>query len=260
MAAESDTELDAEAGEALDRLFADAHADVATRGELGRVAERLGIQSLGDSIAPPAAKLGVSKLLLAGVGSALVLAAGYVVVSTRSSEPASVPGASVTAFASSTPQAEPEGAPAEPAPGEQPAPTAAAGTAKLEPQRRAPLVATSVAEEAPQHAVATSTSASAAEVEPAPLPSAAPAVSELGLLRSARAEVASSPARALELVREHETLFPQSKLAQEREVVAIEALLKLGQRNAAETRAQSFEHRFPGSAYRAKLDALFGRK
>ncbi len=255
MAAESDSELDAQAGEALDRLFADAHADVASRAELGRVAQRLGIQHVGDSMAPPAAKVAATKWLLAGLGSALLVVGGYVVV-THSSEPVRAPDTKIAAATSAAPHAAPALLPSEPVANEdQEAPPAAAPKAERPRQVLAPVSGSSK-EAAP---AATAEDAPVA-AEPAPAPSSAPALSELGLLRSARAELGSSPAHALELVEQHESLFPASKLVQEREVVAIEALLKLGQRSAAEARAQAFERRYPGSAYRAKLDALFGRK
>jgi hypothetical protein len=43
-------------------------------------------------------------------------------------------------------------------------------------------------------------------------------------------------------------------LAQEREVIAIEALKRLGRSDEAARRAADFARRYPGSAYRKKLD------
>jgi outer membrane protein assembly factor BamD (BamD/ComL family) len=45
-------------------------------------------------------------------------------------------------------------------------------------------------------------------------------------------------------------------LVQEREVIAIEALVKTGRKEDARTRADRFKTRFPGSSHTRRLDAL----
>ena len=81
-------------------------------------------------------------------------------------------------------------------------------------------------------------------------------VLELALLTKARRVLTVQPHTALEIAAEHERDYPQGLLTEEREVIAIEALVKLGRRAQAAQRAQRFLARFPGSAQRARLDQL----
>lgn len=83
--------------------------------------------------------------------------------------------------------------------------------------------------------------------------------SEAQLLQRAHDALQSGPARALELTREHAARFPSGVLAQEREVVAIEALVQLGRADEARTRAASFIQAYPGSAHRRRIEALVAR-
>jgi hypothetical protein len=62
------------------------------------------------------------------------------------------------------------------------------------------------------------------------------------------------PARALQRANEHAARFPRGVLVQEREVLAIQALRKLGRSAEADRRAQSFAKAFPGSAFARKLN------
>jgi hypothetical protein len=89
--------------------------------------------------------------------------------------------------------------------------------------------------------------------------SAAPAdpADDFGLVD--RAQKAGSPARALELCNEHARKFPNGGFAQEREVIAIDALVKLGRRDDAEARAKRFAAKYPGSAQSRRIDAILGR-
>lgn len=89
-----------------------------------------------------------------------------------------------------------------------------------------------------------------------PAGDAATQPSELELLRDARLAIRSSPVAALGLVDRHAQLYPQGKLTQERELIAISALVAMGRRTAALSRAASFERSFPGSAYRKQLEEL----
>ena len=63
-------------------------------------------------------------------------------------------------------------------------------------------------------------------------------------------------AGALRLTREHQALTGTA-LSQERERIAIEALVQLGQRSAAQARAVVFAQRFPNSTYLPRIQALF---
>jgi hypothetical protein len=80
------------------------------------------------------------------------------------------------------------------------------------------------------------------------------APSEAELLARAQAALAAEPARAFALTREHRRRFPEGVLAQEREVIAIEALKRLGKQRAASDKAAAFEDRFPGSVHRERLE------
>jgi hypothetical protein len=95
------------------------------------------------------------------------------------------------------------------------------------------------------------------EVDHAPTsPPVTAAPSELELLRDARLTLRQSPARALELTGEHARLYPQGKMTQERELIAVSALVLLGRRTAALSRAAAFERQYPASPYRKQLSDL----
>jgi hypothetical protein len=85
-------------------------------------------------------------------------------------------------------------------------------------------------------------------------------VTELALLGPAQRSLPRDPARALELVRDHERAFPRGRLREEREVIAIEALARLGQASAAQARYERFERQFPESVHRARLSSFFERR
>jgi outer membrane biosynthesis protein TonB len=79
-------------------------------------------------------------------------------------------------------------------------------------------------------------------------------VPEDQLLEKARRALASDPNRALALTREHARSYPKGVLAQEREVIAIEALKRLGRSSEADARRGTFEERYPQSAHRRNLE------
>lgn len=76
---------------------------------------------------------------------------------------------------------------------------------------------------------------------------------EAQLLERAQAALAFRPAEALRLTREHEARFPRGALVQEREVIAIDALERLGRTGAAKARAAAFERRFHGSVHHPRV-------
>ena len=65
------------------------------------------------------------------------------------------------------------------------------------------------------------------------------------------------PAEALALCREHERGFPSGHFVQEREAIAIEALVYQKRIAEAERRWKSFERAYPTSSHRSHLAALF---
>lgn len=79
---------------------------------------------------------------------------------------------------------------------------------------------------------------------------------ELALLEAASRELDTSPARALALTDEHQSRFRTPKFAQERERLAVVALLRLGRRDDAKRRADAFEAAFPESAHLARIREL----
>jgi hypothetical protein len=90
-----------------------------------------------------------------------------------------------------------------------------------------------------------------------PSPSSVPgAPSEIELLRDARLALRQSPASALAFAEQHARLYPQGKLSQERELIAISALAASGRRTAALSRGARFEQSFPTSPYRKQLAEL----
>ncbi|MEO5725804.1 MAG: hypothetical protein ABI134_21245 [Byssovorax sp.] len=79
---------------------------------------------------------------------------------------------------------------------------------------------------------------------------------DIQLLHRALDALGSAPARALDLVNRHAARFPGSALGQEREVLAIDALVRLGRSSEARARAAAFAARFPASAHLHRLEAL----
>ena len=117
-----------------------------------------------------------------------------------------------------------------------------------------------------------SLSAPSAEVAPAPLPralsvrgSAAPPVpldtsldAEVAALREARAELATNPARALSLSREHAVRFPKARLGAEAKLLEVEALVRLGRHEEARSLGQRLLAAPGASLYRERLETLLG--
>lgn len=79
---------------------------------------------------------------------------------------------------------------------------------------------------------------------------------ELLLISMAQGALRSDPSRALEVAAEHRAQFPSGQLAQEREVVAIEALVALGRREEAAARAEAFRAKWPGSAHVRRIEEV----
>ena len=115
------------------------------------------------------------------------------------------------------------------------APTAAASASHVEPTAVPPVVKEKVVREAE------------------PKADAPPAMSEASLLLQARKALKSDPASALKLANEHQTRFASGRLTPEREVLAIEALRKLGRKLEANERLRKFEAEYPGSIHLKRL-------
>jgi hypothetical protein len=112
--------------------------------------------------------------------------------------------------------------------------------------------------------------ASAARVVASVREHAAPSVSasrfgsvseEARLLRAARtASKDASPARALELLDEHERRFPRGALVDERELFAIELLARQGRRAEASERLNAIRNRSPSSPYVGIAERMLGEQ
>ncbi|MFK7985251.1 MAG: hypothetical protein AB8I08_04400 [Sandaracinaceae bacterium] len=98
-------------------------------------------------------------------------------------------------------------------------------------------------------------------VAPEPRPAPPPALetdpaAELALIRQAQSALASSPREALAHTVSHRRRFGDGALAQEREVVAIDALTRLDRVPQARARADRFRSRWPRSAHVRRVDVL----
>jgi hypothetical protein len=95
-------------------------------------------------------------------------------------------------------------------------------------------------------------------IKPAAAPSAEGPEVEVRLLERAQDALRARPAEALALADDHARRFPKGMLVQEREVIAIEALVKAGRTGDAKARAARFKQRFPGSSHARRIDTLVG--
>ncbi len=87
-------------------------------------------------------------------------------------------------------------------------------------------------------------------------PQAPAAASTAGLIEDAKRALATDPSRALDLAMQHERTY--GGLAEERDLVIIEALLRLGRKDDARPYASRFLRVFPASAHRVEVAAPFG--
>jgi hypothetical protein len=254
--------------------------------QLASLSARLGVRPDGADVSSsaPASKTLLKMLAGAGISGAVlfallrgsapdaanvpalpVSAATPVASSDERPAPLPVPGAPVSngrttarpgvppdseppAVAPDTAPLAPTTAPGEPAEVSPPSERKAAETPRpnekhLPPSERAEPRATSRAP------VATSESSPA----PARAPSAS-APSETALLRDARLALNGDPAGALALTEQHRREYPSGGFAQEREVIAITALARLGRTSEARSRAERFRSAYPTSPYIERVD------
>jgi outer membrane biosynthesis protein TonB len=203
------------------------------------------VQPLLSSPATPSAMRWLTSARAIGIGVAVIGAglAGYLALRTdRATAPIAQPAPAVEPTPAPPPLVEaPPAAPPAPSPAPSPAPVEAPASApKPEPKRAA------------AHGKPT---AKPAAIAPAP----PPAVSEVELLEQARTAMRSGDAgRALELIGEHERLYADGALVEEREALVIEALAKLGRRDEARARWMKFATSYPRSNYRGRLQRVMG--
>ena len=216
-----------EAPPELRALFERAHQDVPNAAELASLAART-----APLFGPPSAATGL------GLGAKLGLLAlglsGAVLVALGAAQDGAV----------EEPKTAPVAAPAPDRSERPPVPPAA-------PPEPATNVTPPVAPSSPEPEAAASTSAK--KVDKPGVKAGGP--SEAELLERARRMLSSNPSGALDLAQQHRARFRGGVLAQEREVIAIEALRKLGRQAEANARAEAFERSFPNSAHRRKLES-----
>jgi hypothetical protein len=82
------------------------------------------------------------------------------------------------------------------------------------------------------------------------------AAGELILLGRARRIMPADPARALALADEHRARYRVGILTEERELLAVEALLRLKRRDEAEQRGRAFARTFPNSVQAPRVRTL----
>jgi hypothetical protein len=208
-----------------------ASNDVGTDAQVARLAQRLGplLGPVGPALPAAAGKALGLKLALAG--AALIVAGGgaWLLASSPSARPPSAPTKSPVSSSAKPDSGAINTTPAAPV---APAPVAS-------------VAEPTVAEPEPAPA------ASPAKLPGKPTPPAQP--SEAELLEQARSALKGDPARALQRANEHAARFPRGVLVQEREVLAIQALRKLGRSAEADRRSEAFAKAFPGSAFARKL-------
>ncbi len=92
---------------------------------------------------------------------------------------------------------------------------------------------------------------------PAPVESSAERLArEAKLLERARTLLGSSPGQALAILTEHQRAFPHGALGPERELLAVDALVRLGRRDEAERRGRSLTARAAGSLYEERVERI----
>lgn len=244
--------LDTEEGsERLRDLVRECRDDVATPGEIKRLESRLvPLIWLPPTAAGPGATAGSGS----GAASTTAATTSGVAIKTGAAIAIAVGLAGGGLWLSkSTSQS--AGGTAPTAEQRQNAPTAV----EQSPASEAPAAAPSEPDEQAPPKAAPTTSLPGRSPAAERQPSEATGESESDLLGRAQAALRADPNRALSLAAEHRRKFPNGVLAQEREVLSIEALERLGRHKEAVSRAEGFLRSFPGSAHRSKVNAVIGR-
>lgn len=79
------------------------------------------------------------------------------------------------------------------------------------------------------------------------------------MLLEAQRTLATDPQQALSILRRATAQHGDAGLVQEREALAIDALVRLGKRREAEARAQRFFARYPTSSYARRVRQILER-
>jgi hypothetical protein len=109
------------------------------------------------------------------------------------------------------------------------------------------------------HASTSSTRADSPRTARAVTSSAEPApASEVSLLRSAQVALQSRPREAFQLTQQHRRLYPAGEFAQERDALAIQALMRAGETEQARELAQAFIRAYPSSPHAHRFREAMG--
>ncbi|HMI92184.1 MAG TPA: hypothetical protein VK509_12500 [Polyangiales bacterium] len=207
----------------------------------GLAAQLPALSTLRSPAAPAATAAVVHKGLLPLIFGALALLgiAGAVLLLRAPASPVQ-PAAPATAPTITPPAAEsPPARVAPAAPAAEPASTAPAARAN-----------------AARASAARSPASSVQPVRASALGASEDPMAELTLLELAQRVLRRDPEEALALAESHRARFERGALAQEREMIAIEALLRLKRRAQAERRARAFTQRYPQSSHGPRLRDL----
>jgi hypothetical protein len=82
--------------------------------------------------------------------------------------------------------------------------------------------------------------------------------SEISLLRSAQVALAARPREAFQLTQQHRRLYPAGEFAQERDALAIQALMRSGESEQARDLAQAFIRAYPSSPHAHRFREAMG--
>lgn len=93
-------------------------------------------------------------------------------------------------------------------------------------------------------------------ITPEPPPDRDPLEREAAMLEEARAMLDRSPRRALAMLDRHAAAFPTGQLGMERELLAVQALQRLGLQSEAHTRASALLRQATGSIYEPRVRAM----
>lgn len=231
---------DPDIGEALRTLRRDSPPSSLDASVLAAIARESDASERTASGGEPLAPIRAASAV--GIAAVLALALATFLAVASNATPSPVPG--------------PSGAAASPTPLE--------GSTAAEPRstQALPEAATSPAHDARAAAASAAQQVGEARLSPdapsAP-PRDEPAIahpSEAELILDARRALSTSPARARARLALHRRLYPDGVLAEEREALSVEALLREGDVEAARRALERIRARDPGSAHVARLDRL----
>jgi TolA-binding protein len=161
-------------------------------------------------------------------GGAVVVAGAFGLVAERAPAPGPAPNSAATASSPPAVTVDPV--------------TPAASTPELQaPAEKPRAPATSAGHAAPAEAASSSEDALAGEAQ---------------LLNQAHAAMAGDPRKAHAFASTHAKRYPRGQLAAERELILVQALVKLGRVSEAEARGRALRKSAPSSIYSERLDAI----